>query len=751
MEIYKDIGSYSINGGWRLVRHDMALEGVMCVPFGEEVEAGTRPHENIKVANHKSDPETGVDFADTIESYRFISCWFKTLRLEGCFDGERVFLEFDGVATAAEVYVNGHFAGGHKGAYTGFSLDVTEYAAPGENFIAVRVDSTRRPDIPPEGGEVDYCLFGGIVRGVRLRISPAAYIDDVFVTSDISGEVCASVTVKNSSSVPANAKLKVTISDAGGSVLAAGEASLLVGADGSECRAVKMKIDGDVKAWDIDSPYLYTAKTALVSEFGEEERCDRFGVREFHFTNTESESRFFIKGKKTKLLGINRHEMWPWVGRAVCDKLEAGDADLIKKSGLNAVRCSHYPQSPAFLSRCDEIGLMVLEEAPGWQHIGDEGWQELYLSGVSEMIMRDRNHPSIISWGVRVNESFDCHELYEKSNALSKSLDPTRPTHGVRRLETYEESECQEDIFAVNYTYPEKPRITPYIITEHSMDWWGGDGVPDAPNDKKRAFVDSFASAVDYCFGNDLCAGGVGWSLFDYNNEGNYTKSGHVFYSGIYDIFRAPKAVPYLYRSQKDPSLENVLYIVDDWTGEADVSDIMVLGNCDEVEIFVNGVSAGRASPNKYMNLPHPAFVFHNVAYEAGEICAVGYRGGRDVSREGSREVSRTVKTTPGLPAALRLTPEYDTLAADGADMTNVWVEIIDKNGTALPYADDKIKLEASGDGEFIGEEIISLEGGHTAFMVRSLDGVSGEIICRAEVPGGNICGECRIKSEVRA
>lgn len=135
------------------------------------------------------------------------------------------------------------------------------------------------------------------------------------------------------------------------------------------------------------------------------------------------------------------------IGRAANDKLQASDADLIKETGLNAVRCSHYPQSKSFLERCDEIGLIVFEEAPGWQDIGNDTWKEVYIENVKEMISRDKNHPSIISWGVRVNESYDDHDLYEKTNSIAREMDSTRPTHGVRRLETYNDGECQEDLF----------------------------------------------------------------------------------------------------------------------------------------------------------------------------------------------------------------------------------------------------------------------------------------------------------------
>ena len=227
------------------------------------------------------------------------------------------------------------------------------------------------------------------------------------------------------------------------------------------------------------------------------------------------------------------------------------------------MRCSHYPQDPSFLERCDEIGLIVFEEAPGWQFIGGEEWQEVYKENIREMILRDRNHPSILSWGTRVNESFDCDDLYTETNRIAKELDSTRPTHGVRRMESYENSNFleNEDIFCVNYTYPDFPRHRPFIITEHSMDWFSGHGFPSASDSDALLFANSFAESVNYYFGNDLCLGGFAWSMFDYNNEVNYTDTDNLFYSGLYSIFRIPKMASYFYRSQKNPEDGAMVYI----------------------------------------------------------------------------------------------------------------------------------------------------------------------------------------------
>ena len=135
----------------------------------------------------------------------------------------------------------------------------------------------------------------------------------------------------------------------------------------------------DVKLWSVDEPNLYIAEVRIkCGSTYLDAVSERFGFRWFAFTDKDDEALFYLNGKKLTLTGINRHEQWPWIGRAVNDRHQSLDADLIKNTGLNAVRCSHCPQSKAFLKRCDEIGLLVFEEAPGWQHVGNEAWRDIY-------------------------------------------------------------------------------------------------------------------------------------------------------------------------------------------------------------------------------------------------------------------------------------------------------------------------------------------------------------------------------------
>src|SRR6202030_3333216 len=185
-----------------------------------------------------------------------------------------------------------------------------------------------------------------------------------------------------------------------------------------------------VELWDLNHPQLYHVRERLMRAHQVvDEQVRRIGFREATFTAHG----FSLNGKIVKLRGLDRHQTFPYVGQAMPARVQRRDAQILRNSlKCNIVRTSHYPQSPHFLDACDEIGLLVLEEIPGWQHIGDEPWQQLSIDNASRMIRRDWNHPSVILCEVRINESRDDHDFYARTNALARRLDPTRQTGGIR-------------------------------------------------------------------------------------------------------------------------------------------------------------------------------------------------------------------------------------------------------------------------------------------------------------------------------
>ncbi|NLB55711.1 MAG: glycoside hydrolase family 2 protein, partial [Lentisphaerae bacterium] len=383
----------------------------------------TLPHANEEVPlNYFSEKRT-----------QFISWYKRELLTPDLPEGGRVFIDFDGVMMAAEVFVNGQQAHTHRGGFVGFSVDATPFlkSKPGsKNSLTVRVDSRLLPDIPPCGKVMDFQVFGGIYRDVWLRVTPGIYFTDLFVTTpaplDRLKTVATTATVHNSIDADFTGSMRLDLLSSDGLLIASSElvAINLSANSVAEIETSISKLKG-IKLWDVDHPNMYKARISLLAGRKVIDRYEsKFGFREVVFTK---EGPFLLNGKPLKLLGLNRHQIFPYIGAAAPVRLQRRDADIVKyELGSNIVRTSHYPQSPHFLDRCDEIGLLVFEEAPGWGHIGEKSWQDLFCRDVEYMIKRDRNHPSIILWGVRVNESPDHSELYSRTNTLARKLDPSR-------------------------------------------------------------------------------------------------------------------------------------------------------------------------------------------------------------------------------------------------------------------------------------------------------------------------------------
>ncbi len=307
---------------------------------------------------------------------------------------------------------------------------------------------------------------------------------------------------------------------------------------------------GDIELWNLARPKLYQVTARLDNG---DTVTTRMGFREATFTDKG----FYLNGEHVKLRGLNRHQTYPYMGAAMPARVQARDAFILRKElKCNIVRTSHYPQSPAFLDACDELGLLVLEEIPGWQHIGDAAWQDLAVDNVDRMIRRDWNHPSIVLWGVRINESADNHEFYTRTNALAHALDDSRQTGGIRNIYG---SELLEDVFTMNdFGFPLRPPNHPlYLNTEfngHMFSTKRFDKVEHVAEHVLR-----HARVHDQLAGDDRYAGGIAWCAFDYTTHSNFGSGDRICYHGVSDIFRIPKPAAGFYKSQCDPEEEVVI------------------------------------------------------------------------------------------------------------------------------------------------------------------------------------------------
>jgi beta-galactosidase len=668
------------------------------------------PHTNISLPWHGFDEKT----------YEFVSLYRRRFKLPSEARGKRVFVDFEGVMTASTVWINGERLGEYKGGYTPFSFELTPHLDfDGENLLAVDVDSTERPDIPPFGYEIDYLTFGGIYREVSLRVVPATFIENIFVQPKTvltaNPMVDIDCFLQHLEASQDGLTIEVELLD-GQHAVAKASQSLPPSGPASEPVAHAVRLEGlsGIKLWSMADRNLYSVRvrvrrgTQLVDEDSR-----RFGFREAQFTDHG----FELNGKVVKLRGLDRHQTFPFVGQAMPGRVQRRDAQILRdKLKCNIVRTSHYPQSRHFLDACDEVGLLVLEEIPGWQHIGDEAWKQISIDNVRRMIRRDWNHPSIILWGVRINESRDNHDFYTRTNALAHQLDPGRQTGGIRY---FQESEFLEDVFTMNdFGFPLKPpNHSKYLNTE-----FVGHTYPTKTIDQVERLTEHtirHARVHDQLASDPQYAGGIGWCAFDYNTHGNFGSGDRICYHGVTDMFRESKPAAGFYKSQCDPAEEIVLEPAFHWArGDASVgfSKAVVCSNCDHIKFYIDDKLVAEVDPDRkqFAHLRYAPFVLEmgELFHKWGDLRLEGYIQGKQV-------ISKRLSGT-GVDAKFLLLPDDTELVADGADSTRVVLRVTDEFGAVRPFANDAIKFELEGPAAIIGDNPFSLIGGTGAVWIRT-------------------------------
>ena len=703
-----------INRGWRF--SPKQVDGGHDRNFDDSnFERVAVPHTNKRLPWHGFDEK----------EYEFVSLYRRRFKLPAQAKGKRVFVDFEGVMTASTVWINGTKLGEYKGGYTPFSFELTPHLDwDGDDVLAVDVDSTERPDIPPFGYEIDYLTFGGLYREVSLRIVPATFIENIFVQPKnvLSGKPSVDVEcfLESVQLIPQGLMLEAELLDGERSVSKLSQrippTSAKSTPDGTPVSYVLHFGDvSGVKLWDLQNRNLYHVRVRLMQGAQTlDEDSRRFGFREAQFTDHG----FELNGKVIKLRGLDRHQTFPFVGQAMAARAQRRDADILRnKLHCNIVRTSHYPQSRHFLDACDEIGLLVLEEIPGWQHIGDESWKQLSIDNVRRMIRRDWNRPSIVLWGVRINESKDDHDFYTRTNAVAHQLDPTRQTGGIRY---FQESEFLEDVFTMNdFGFPLKPPNHPrYLNTE-----FVGHTFPTKTIDNVERLTEHMmrhARIHDQLASNPQYAGGIGWCAFDYNTHANFGSGDRICYHGVTDIFREPKPAAGFYKSQCDPSEEIVLEPAFHWArGDESIgfTKAAVCSNCDHLKFYINDKLMAEADPDRqqFQHLKYAPFVVElgsAFRHGWGDLRIEGYIQGKKVIEKGL--------SGQGVDKQFTITPDDTTLAADGADSTRVVLRVNDEFGAIRPFADDSIKFELDGPAEIIGDNPFPLVGGTGAIWIRT-------------------------------
>jgi len=725
-----------MNRNWRFSR--AVVDGAHARDFDDSAyERVVIPHTNARLPWHSFDEK----------NYEFVSSYRRRFKLPAEARGKRVFVDFEGAMTASTVWINGQRLGEYKGGYTPFSFDLTPHLDfDGENVLAVDLDSSERPDIPPFGYQIDYLTFGGIYREVSLRIVPATFIENVFakpkevLTDHPSLDVDCYIQRMEASRDALT--LEVSLRD-GDRVLAKGTQKIPAAQAATEPAAYTVHLEklGAIKLWDLTHPNLYNVQVRLLRGTQAVDQVSRtIGFREAQFTDHG----FELNGKVIKLRGLDRHQTFPFVGQAMPGRAQRRDAHILRhKLRCNIVRTSHYPQSRHFLDACDEIGLLVLEEIPGWQHIGDEPWKLISIDNVGRMIRRDWNHPSIILWGVRINESKDDHDFYVRTNALAHKLDPTRQTGGIRY---FQESEFLEDVFTMNdFGFPLKPpNHSRYLNTE-----FVGHTYPTKTIDQVERLTEHtlrHARIHDQLASNAQYAGGIGWCAFDYNTHGDFGSGDRICYHGVTDIFREPKPAAGFYKSQCDPAEEVVLEPAFHWArGDASIgfSNAVMCSNCDQIKLYIADELVATVDPDRkqFAHLRYAPFVVElgELFHKWGDLRLEGYIQGKQV----------IVKkySGKGIDQKFTLLPDDKSLIADGADTTRVVLRVTDEFDAIRPFANDAVKFELEGPAELIGDNPFALIGGTGAVWIRAKE-QTGTVRLTATHP---VLGKQQVEFEVAA
>ncbi len=618
--------------------------------------------------------------------------------------GRSLWIDFDGVYRDSLVWLNGHFLGRHASGYTSFRYDITGVARfDGPNELVVRTDASHFEGWWYEGG--------GIYRHVWLNKADPLHMEPwgVFVTAKVTGplpadESAATVdvqtTVTNAGPAAAGFRLLSEIQTARGKSLATVETDGTVPAGGVQPVAQNLAL-ARARLWSVESPTLYQLVTT-VERNGEivDRLVTPFGVRDLRFDAADG---FFLNGRPVKLKGTCNHQDFAGVGVAMPDRLIVFRVEKMKEMGANAWRCSHNPPPPELLDACDRLGMLVMDEN---RKLGDS--PEI-LGQVESMVLRDRNHPSIILWSL-------CNEEREQGSARGEAmgramkdlilrLDPTRPVTAAMNGGYGNGLSHVVDVQGFNYHSGEYAR---YHQTHPQQPLFGSETASTVStrgiyeNDKTRGYVSAYdvnfppwAATAEAAWRplaeNTFMAGGFVWTGFDYKGEPTPYKWPCInSHFGIIDICGFPKDNFYYYQSWW--SDRAVLHLLPHWNWpgkEGRPIEVWCHSNCDAVELFLNGRSLGRQA------MPRNGHLVWKVNYEPGALSAIGFRDYRKIA-------TAKVETT-GAPAALRLTPDRKTISADGQDVSLVTVSVVDAQGRVVPVADNEVSFSLTGKGRLLG------------------------------------------------
>jgi beta-galactosidase len=669
---------------WRRVDvpHDWAAE----LPFSER---GSSQH-GMKAVG-RGFPENSVGW------YR------RELAIPAAGKGRRFTLEFDGVFRDSVVWVNGHYLNREASGYSGFQVDISGYLNfGGRNVVAVRVDATTQEGWWYEGAGIYRHVW--LTQTGPLHVAPHGSFVRATVNGDIA-DVTVDTTVRNDGKAGEHFALEHELRDPAGRVVArASEPARTVAADATTDVSAQLRVESPL-LWSLDTPQRYTLTTTIKRGAEVVDRIDTpFGIRTIRF---DAKQGFFLNGRHVKLQGVNNHQDHAGIGVALPDGMHEARLKMLKAIGVNAIRSAHNPATPELLEACDRLGMLVIDEHRMM------GTAPQIRSELERMVRRGRNHPSVILWSVgneewAIENSEIGTRLTQQMQAIVRRLDPTRPTTQAASSSGYAEgTSVGSDVIGLNYKgqhkvdelhkrFPDRPML---ITEEGATHATRGVYIDDrarvhiAAHDKNTgpSYTSSIEEGWRFNAERPFLAGMFVWTGFDYRGE--TTPFGWPAISsqfGMLDTTGAVKDSGYYLKSAWTTAPMVHLLPHWNWPGrEGQSIDVRVYANTDEVELLLNGKSLGRKAPQRYGHLQW------SVPYAAGRLTAQGYKAGKLVTQQ-------TVATT-GDGSAVRLSVDRATLRAGGDDVAVVTVNVVDREGRAVPTANQRISFETTGPARLIG------------------------------------------------
>lgn len=738
---------FSMNPAWRFYKG--SVEGAEAIAFDDSKwGVVSLPH--------------GVEYLPTEASgcinYQGEVWYRKHFTLDPALKGKKLFLHFEAIMGKSKVFVNGVQLAEQLGGYLPVIADITKVVNwEGDNIIAVLADNSNDPIYPPGKAQrvLDYTYFGGIYRDCWLVAHNKVHITDpnyedvvagggLFVAynsvSEAKAEILLKAHIRNEYNTPFKGAIEYSLQTASGEVVAKMKQKIAIKSNNASEFVRTLSVSNPM-LWSPDSPTLYNLHIRLLNTKGEvvDGYYRRIGIRSIEFKGADG---FYLNGKHydEPLIGVNRHQDFAVVGHAVANSAHWRDAKKLRDIGMKVIRNAHCPQDPAFMDACDELGLFIIDNVPGWQFWNKDPRFEQYIyRDIRQLVRRDRNHASLWFWEPTLNETRFPASFAENAYHYVNEEFPYKGAYSSYDMQARTASAI---VYPIQYAHPAEGEGSTYSkpkfalrddVTYFTREW--GDNVDDwnshnSPSRVARNWgevpmlvqAEHYAKPAYQCTCYDVLyrlskshVGGCLWHSFDHQ-RGYHPDP---FYGGLADVFRQPKYSYYMFMAQRSPvKVENrlyetgpMVYIAHEMTPFSP-KDVTVYSNCDEVRLtyLEGGKTWTYRKPKDYKGMPSPIITFKDV-YNFMDDKARSYKRRQKevyLLAEGiiNGEVVATHKVAPARRPSkvmLWLDNEGNDLKADGSDFTTVVAAITDREGNIKHLNNYSIKFHIEGEGRILG------------------------------------------------